>query len=103
MRENVKAAVQPQVENNTSLVPLSAKTQVCESCGRELPLDDFPRHRNGHMKVCKECRRRFHPATDSKVNPLEKFTARQLMDELYARGYRGELSYTQVHKIILGR
>ena len=32
--------------------------KVCKDCGRELPLDEFPRHpksRDGHAPMCKEC------------------------------------------------
>lgn len=80
------------------------KKKVCKECGRELPLSEFARHdksKDGHMSVCKECRRRKHSKTDSAVNPLEKFTARQLMHELKRRGYDGEISYVEVHKIRL--
>lgn len=81
-------------------------TKVCTGCGRELPLSAFNLNnhsKDGHMGICKECRRRHKNApTDSKGNPLAQFTARQLMDELYVRGYRGELKYTQIHIIKLG-
>lgn len=75
--------------------------KVCKECGRELPLSEFAKHdkaKDGHMSVCKECRRR-KSSKASEVNPLEKFTARQLMHELKLRGYEGELSYIEVHKI----
>lgn len=90
-------------ENGTS----DEKKKVCPGCGRELPLSAFnkhPRSADGHMKECKECtRRRLHSSKKSvKGNPLAQFTARQLMDELYVRGYRGELKYTQIHIIKLG-
>ena len=78
--------------------------KVCKGCGRELPLSEFGKHdrsKDGHMSVCKECRRRRTSKTDSAVNPLEKFTARQLMHELNLRGYDGELKYVEVHKIRL--
>lgn len=82
------------------------KVKRCASCGRELPLEQFPKHRNatdGHMAVCSECRRRRFTPTDTKSNPLEKFTARELMHELSKRGYKGELTYTEikVHKMNL--
>ncbi len=95
---------EPQV--STSLV--EAK-KVCKGCGRELPLNQFPIHRrskDGHTGICHDCHRRRYRNTIGKgdeVNPLEKFTARQLGDELYRRGYKGELTYTEVHKFILGR
>lgn len=78
--------------------------KVCKGCGRELPLSEFAKHdkaKDGHMSTCKECRRRRSLKTGSEVNPLEKFTARQLMHELNRRGYDGEISYVEVHKIRL--
>lgn len=35
-------------------------TKVCKTCGRELPLDQFPKHiksRDGHDGVCMDCKR----------------------------------------------
>lgn len=92
-------------QNGASVEP----TKVCKGCGRTLPLSSFHLHNksaDGHMSECIECsRRRSKKAVkkDTKINPMEKFTARQLMDELYLRGYRGDLRYTQVHIITLGR
>jgi len=55
-------------------------TKVCTGCGRELPLWAFNLNnhsKDGHMSICKECRRRHKNApTDSKSNPLAQFTAR---------------------------
>lgn len=78
-------------------------TKVCTGCGRELPLSAFNLNnhsKDGHMGICKECRRRHKNApTDSKGNPLAQFTARELMRELKARGYEGILEYTTVQRI----
>lgn len=80
-------------------------TKVCKGCGRVLPLSAFsshPKALDGHMSECKECRRRMAGSKKSaQGNPLEKFTARQLMHELRERGYKGELEYVEVHKIRL--
>ena len=78
--------------------------KVCKSCGRELPLSAFSVHTrsaDGRMSECKECRRRRSVKANTEGNPLEKFTARQLMHELNRRGYDGEISYVEVHKIRL--
>ena len=80
---------------------LNLATKVCKACGRTLPLSSFGVHNksaDGHMAVCNDCRHRKRLNTD---NPLENFTARQLMCELRARGYRGTLEYTEVHHINL--
>ena len=100
MRARIVAPM-PQVENKEE-----QRTKVCASCGRELPLSHFPKHRlsiDGHMRECQDCRRRHNPNKASSVNPLEKFTARELMHELGQRGYKGEITYTEVkvHKMRL--
>lgn len=92
------------VENDDAAVATASSDEpmkVCKGCGRKLPLSAFGLHersKDGHMYLCKECRRR-KAQKPSKGNPLEKFTARQLMHELKMRGYEGELSYVEVHKI----
>ena len=96
------------VTDNEAPAPSGASeepTKVCKGCGRALPLSAFsvhPKALDGHMSECKECRRRTAGSKKSaKGNPLEKFTARQLMHELHERGYKGELEYIEVHKIRL--
>ena len=80
----------------------------CQACGRLLPREAFFKHNkseDGLMCECKECVRRRHEAKKNvSRNPLAQFTARQLMDELSRRGYKGELTYTEikVHKMKLG-
>ena len=92
------------VESETAAMAASEEPmKVCKGCGRKLPLSAFALHdksKDGHMSECKECRRR-KSSKASKGNPLEKFTARQLMHELNRRGYDGEISYVEVHKIRL--
>lgn len=100
----------------------NAQTKRCSKCGRELPLSEFgrlSRSKDGLNYKCKECNckvsaesRRKSIATRGKKsgiyppnffdrnisgggNPLlADFTARDLMEELKARGYRGQLEYT---------
>jgi len=81
------------------------QVKTCQSCGRVLPLNDFPLHRiskDGHMSTCRDCRRRKTKG-DTEVNPLAKYTARELMHELRNRGYEGEIKYVEVkvHKMNL--
>lgn len=101
--ENTEQAATPQVK-------------TCRECGRELPLTAFKKTRFGeHVGVCTECvnakrkpyRRKPTPARDiysvpatNGCNPLLKdFKARELIEELRARGYQGTLRY--VHEIEL--
>lgn len=96
---------QMPVENEVAAMAASdGAMKVCKGCGRKLPLSSFAKHdksSDGHMSECKECRRRKSSKAlkESKVNPLAKFTARELMRELKARGYEGVLEYTTVQKI----
>lgn len=74
--------------------------KVCKSCKHELPLSAFVHKSNskdGYSYVCKKCKTKFEGG-----NPeLAKFTPKELMDELKARGYKGELKYVTVHTIVI--
>lgn len=100
----------------------NTQTKRCTKCGRELPLSEFgvrSRSKDGLSYMCRDCtnetmresrkrladaKRReaeaypsnFHERNKSGGgNPLlADFTARDLMEELRARGYRGQLEYT---------
>lgn len=93
-------------------------TKRCSKCGRVKPIDGF--YKNASMKDglqthCKECQSEISKARSSKPlvsvkpealagvnkrpiedknNPLSSFTPRELMQELYRRGYEGELTFT---------
>lgn len=76
------------------------ETKICAKCGKELPLTAFLKHghtKDGYRKVCKAC----ESGSESYNPELAKFTPRQLIEELKARGYRGRLTYTQVQEINL--
>lgn len=85
------------------------KTKRCPKCGRELPLSEFYVKKgaaDGLQAWCKECQKtashnRFASKAHCKCcNPeLGRFTPRQLIEELRARGYTGELKYVQTIKI----
>lgn len=89
-------------------------TKKCSKCGRELPLSRFSKCaslKDGLQKTCKECaslynKERYKAKASDKEgchlvkvysNPeLAKFQPRELIAELKARGYSGELSIRQV-------
>lgn len=74
-------------------------TKVCKVCGNELPLDCFNRHgrsSDGYASVCKACTKKQKGTTNLE---LAKFTPRELIAELAARGYHGKLVYVQRHEI----
>lgn len=111
------------------------KTKVCPKCGRELSVSGFypnRRAKDGLATYCKECanaistecarKRRERKKAQAKENEriefekkykiytnreLAKFTPRELMLELKARGYTGDLLYQEVkvteHRINLSK
>lgn len=111
------------------------KTKVCSKCGRELPLSDFPtnnRMNDGKDHRCKECKSAYMKEWQKKNREKKKarkieeeriafeskykiytckelapFTPRELMLELKARGYTGDLLYQEVkiteHRISLSK
>lgn len=100
------------------------ETKVCTKCGRELPIENFYINKSlkgGHDNTCKECKNAYAKewqkknrekkkarkieeeriAFESKYKiytdkDLAKFTPRQLILELKARGYVGTLLYEEV-------
>lgn len=110
-------------------------TKICSKCGKELPLSDFYKNKaqpDGHSNYCKTCQyeflkksrqRKVHPkVVQPKETPsggaehmhkvythkdLARFTPRELMLELKARGYVGELLFVEVirkeHRINIGK
>ncbi len=87
------------------------KTKFCTGCGRDLPAEAFGHSKNttdGLAHRCKECvnrAKREYTRSKKKLNrvytnpELAQFTPRQLIDELKARGYYGELKVTQTIKV----
>lgn len=80
------------------------ETKVCKVCGQELPLSEFrksPLVPNG-IATCKKCvnekikkTKLFKKTIGSTNSELAKFTPRELMEELKARGYKGKLYVTR--------
>lgn len=109
------------------------ETKKCSKCGRELPRSEFhkhPRTKDGLQHYCKECTKEAvqnsrmkkksqsggaevkapleHPKHKVYTNPvLAPITPRELMMELKARGYEGELIFKEIkiteHRINLSR
>lgn len=111
------------------------KTKVCRKCGQELPISEFSRKassKDGLQCYCKECnskasteyarerreRKKAQKIEDERIEfekkykvytdrELAKFTPRELMLELKARGYTGDLLYQEVkvteHRINLSK
>lgn len=100
----------------------NTQTKKCSKCGRELPLSEFSKNnstKDGYDYYCRSCksiiskevreRTKANKIKKSGIYPanffdrnrtgggnpaLADFTARDLMEELRARGYRGQLEYT---------
>lgn len=95
------------------------KTKVCNKCGRELPFEMFSKgkDKDGLQRTCKGCvsvymkeyaeKKKRKKKENERVEfekkykiytnkDLAKFTPRELMLELKARGYRGTLIYEEV-------
>lgn len=87
-----------------------SQTKICTKCGKELPLEMFGKGngKDGKRSWCKTC---MNEATREYIkrkkinnvpNPaLAEFTPQELISELRARGYTGNLTFTEVkvHKI----
>ena len=86
-------------------------TKVCKHCGRELPIEDFSRNRNGRIGICKECmtRKRLEkiglkfpplpsppsltPVKEARVEfDLRECHIEDILAELRRRGYSGTLT-----------
>lgn len=83
------------------------ETKICRICGEKKPITDFPvnnQYIDGYDTRCKGCKneearvgyhaRRGKPKGGD--NPaLADFTPRELIEELRARGYKGQLEFTK--------
>ena len=86
------------------------ETKKCKKCGSVLPVSEFSedkRSRDGYRKICRTCagvhekrgvghmtaivRRKI----EGGIEALKGITAKELIDELHFRGYRGKLTYTR--------
>ena len=95
------------------------ETKICKKCGRELPLENFSKNakmKDGLQNHCRACaseysrqmwqRKKAQKKENERIEfekkfkvytnkDLAKFTPRELMLELKARGYEGELVYIE--------
>lgn len=107
------------------------ETKICKKCGQELPLENFSKNaktKDGLQNHCKACaseysrqiwkRKKAQKKENERIEfekkyrvytnrDLAKFTPRDLMLELKARGYDGELLFREVkvteHRINLSK
>lgn len=96
-----------------SVITENPKEKTCQVCGKTLPISNFtknPGMADGYLNQCKECRNRklrykkLMKSDQICLNPeLSGFTPKELMTELRARGYTGELVFEEVkiHRIKL--
>lgn len=84
------------------------ETKICKVCGTELPISEFRKTpmAPGRVNTCKKCseRRRIESRERNKSEnsigggsngELARLTARELIEELRARGYKGKLYFTK--------
>ena len=93
------------------------ETKVCSICGKELPLVNFYPNKNskdGYASMCKHChkervqtqkaeKKRLVEIAKKGGKQLSDYTPRELMEELYRRGYRGTLEFVEVRRIDLSK
>ena len=88
------------------------KTKTCRECGRELPLDQFSKNRNGSLHVCKDCMKAKRAKAAEKGQQIGRYKTPErrpsetfvsaltplgdtaLIEELKKRGYTGTLTKT---------
>lgn len=93
--------------------------KVCKKCGKELTLDRFDKNhlsKDGLSGICKECKAKYNRNRTLKIKAekmmksegvpfnidesnsggagLLAYSARQLIEELRRRGYKGNLTYS---------
>lgn len=108
----MEAKIKTPIMEGGGFVPV---TKECGKCHRTLPIDNFgvsKTAKDGRRGWCKECMNAAAKEYNAKKkvakgaipNPaLSDFTPQELITELRARGYEGQLTYTEVkvHKIKL--
>ena len=86
-------------------------TKKCKACGRVLPVSEFAKHwksKDGYRAVCKSCdgvhEKRIacivsgatvKRTIEGGVSALKGINAKDLIEELRYRGYKGKLVYTR--------
>ena len=99
-RSNRETRCNQKIRKNNTM-----ETRTCKRCGQEKPIDQFRKNRLGFTNVCLECARSKRQQTmankeqEERVLTLADFTPRELMEELYRRGFKGKLTFTETHII----
>lgn len=69
-----------------------AEKRKCRCCGKTLPITYFKQYGRGYSKTCMACERNESGVSEK----FKDFTARELIEELISRGYKGQLKYVKV-------
>lgn len=92
---------------DTNKMESNANTKVCSRCGKELPIEEFPKNfraKDGHLSMCRSCKGeimknaaqksasvKFDPfGSDSSVSQsksLRDYTPQELVDHLRVNGW----------------
>lgn len=62
---------QPAPETKKEMENEKPTTKVCKKCGRELPLEQFGKNKNGYINTCKECRSKIQKEAWAKRKPQD--------------------------------
>ena len=62
---------QPAPETKKEMEKPTPTTKVCKVCGRELPLEQFGKNKNGYINTCKECRSKIQKEAWAKRKPQD--------------------------------
>ena len=90
---------------------MEATTKICKVCGRVLPVSEFSKHwksKDGYRNICKSCdgvheksvacsvvETVIKRSVEGGVPSLKGINAKDLIEELRYRGYKGKLVYTR--------
>lgn len=73
----------------------TTEKKICKCCGKELPITMFNKKGIGHRSICISCERGESGASEK----FKDFTARELMEELRSRGFKGVLKRVKVEEV----
>ena len=90
---------------------MEAETKKCKMCGRVLPVSEFGKHwksKDGYSNVCNACKGKrkekamacatvttvVKRSMEGGIKALKGIAAKDLIEELRFRGYKGKLIFT---------